>query len=59
VTYSVKPTVGNVEGDENSARAKNSKTFGKELILEFHGFDVVQDENGKDRRKGLIGKRQP
>ncbi len=44
----VEPSVGNVEGDENSARAENPKAFGKELILEPRRSDVVQDEDGED-----------
>lgn len=58
VTDAVKPTVRNLEGNENAAGAQDAKGFGEHLILKLSRFEVVENEDGQDGREGLTGKGQ-
>ena len=58
MTDAVNPTVGNFESHENTAGAQDAEDFREHLVLEFAGFQVVQDKDGKDRGEGLRGKGQ-
>lgn len=55
----VNPAVIDLKREKRTARAKHAVDLGKRPILQFSAFQVMQNQDGDRRRKGLISKWQP
>lgn len=54
----VQPAVADLDGEKGAIRAQYAVDFRKRFFLLLLGVQMMQNENGNDGRKGLIGKWQ-
>lgn len=58
MAHMVNPAVVDLESEEGAAWAKHAEDFGEGEVLQLARFEMVEDENGDDRREGFAGERQ-
>jgi len=55
VACALKPTVSNIEGEEDGAGTEDAEDFGEQGVLELRGLEMVEQEDGYGGRESLRG----